>query len=85
MKCSGTIDIRIDSDYRRLTGEDDDVKGYGMRGLALLRRGDAPSRGNATTVPVVHLLDSLCKSHRLQVRSSYAAETLAAAHGLDDV
>ena len=26
----------------------------------------------------------MCKSHRLQVRSSYGAETLAAAHGLDD-
>eukprot|EP00974_Lingulodinium_polyedra_P002860 267699-Lingulodinium_polyedra.AAC.1 len=32
----------------------------------------------------VHLLDIICKSHRLQVRSSYGAELLAAAHGLDD-
>ena len=32
----------------------------------------------------VHLLDSICKSHRLTIRSSYGAEMLAAAHGYDD-
>ena len=80
MKCSSSVDILTDSGYRRMTGEDDDVKGYGMRGLTMLRRGNAPSGD-----PVVHLVESICKSHRLQVRSSYAAEALAAAHGLDDV
>ena len=39
----------------------------------------ANSRVNA-----VHLIDSACKSHRLRIRSSYSAETLAAAHGLED-
>jgi hypothetical protein len=34
---------------------------------------------------VVHLLDSICKSHRLTIRSSYGAEMLAASHGFDDV
>ena len=33
---------------------------------------------------VIHLLESICKSHRLQVRSSYGAELLAAAHSLDE-
>ena len=84
MKRSGTIGIYTGSGYRRLTGEDDEVKGYGMQGFTLLRRWITPSRGHATSEPVVHLLDSLCKSHRLQVRSSYTVETLAAAHGLDD-
>merc|ERR1712086_30635 len=32
----------------------------------------------------VHLIEACCKSHRLQVRSSYSAETLAAAHNLED-
>merc|ERR1712086_164194 len=32
----------------------------------------------------VHLIEACCKSHRLQVRSSYSAETLAAAHSLED-
>eukprot|EP00959_Pyramimonas_sp_CCMP1952_P066467 1387723-Pyramimonas_sp.AAC.1 len=34
--------------------------------------------------PVVHRVDAHCKSHRLQVRSSHSAETLAAAHNLED-
>ena len=51
-----------------------------MRGLTLLRRGT--SRNNLGQV--VHLLESICKSHRLQVRSSYGAETLGIAHGMDD-
>ena len=50
-----------------------------MRGLNVLRRGTTPSGKQS-----VHLIDSICKSHRPQVRSSYAGETLAAAHGLDD-
>ena len=57
----------------------DDVKGYGMRGLCLLRRGEKRDKS-----PAVHLLDSICRSHRLTIRSSYGAETLAAAHGFDD-
>ena len=39
MTCSGILDIHSDSGYRRLTGEDDEQKGYGMRGLNVLRRG----------------------------------------------
>ena len=59
--------------------EDDETKGYGIRGANVLRRGNAPNGK-----PVVHLVDAYCKSHRLQVRSSYSAETLAAAHNLED-
>ena len=40
--------------------------------------------GNMHPDPVVHLTDTICKSHRLTIRSSYSAETLAAAHGYDD-
>ena len=80
MKPTGEVDIHSDSGYRKLTGEEEDeTKGYGIRGANVLRRGHAPN-GQA----VIHLCDSLCKSHRLQVRSSYAAETLAAAHNLDE-
>eukprot|EP00959_Pyramimonas_sp_CCMP1952_P030474 638789-Pyramimonas_sp.AAC.1 len=53
--------------------------GDGARGTNLLRRGSTPSGK-----PVVHLVHARCKSHRLQVRSSYSAETLAAAHNLED-
>ena len=74
------MDIHSDSGYRRLTGDaEDDEKGYGIRGANLLRRGN--TRGGK---PVIHLVDAYCKSHRLQVRSSYSAETLAAAHNLED-
>jgi hypothetical protein len=80
MTCSGKIDLHSDSGYRRLTGEgDDEVKGYGIRGLNVLRRGKTADGKDA-----VHLVETICKSHRLQIRSSYAAETLAAAHGVDD-
>ena len=80
MKPTGEVDIHSDSGYRKLTGdEDDETKGYGIRGANMLRRGSSPS-GKA----VVHLCEGICKSHRLQVRSSYAAEALAAAHNLDE-
>jgi len=80
MICSRECDIHTDSGYRRMEVLDD-VKGYGMRGLCLLRRGVSPK----TKKPVVHLLESICKSHRLVIRSSYGAELLAAVHGVDDV
>ena len=80
MTPTNEVDLHSDSGYRRETGDkEDEVKGYGMRGLNLLRRGIDRNKK-----PRVHLLESICKSHRLKVRSSYGAETLAAAHGLDD-
>ena len=80
MTCKGELDLHTDSGYRRMTGEaDDDIKGYGMRGMNVLRRGKTRSGKD-----VIHLLESICKSHRLQVRSSYGAELLAAAHSLDE-
>ena len=51
-----------------------------MRGLNYFRRGTRRDNGQ----PCVHLVDSQCKSHRLVVRSSYGAETLAAAHGVEE-
>ena len=40
MTCSGHMDLHTDSGYRRLTGEEDDeVKGYGMRGMNVMRKG----------------------------------------------
>eukprot|EP00973_Karenia_brevis_P078419 10888116-Karenia_brevis.AAC.1 len=44
-----------------------------------MRRGVTPQGKEA-----VHLLDSVCKSHRLTVRSSYGAELQSASHGYDD-
>ena len=79
MKCSGTTDLHTDSGYRRMV-EVEDVKGYGMRGLCLLRRGIRRYGVEA----VIHLLDSICRSHKLTIRSSYGAEALAAAHGVED-
>ena len=79
MVCQKSVDLHTDSGYRRMEKVDDE-KGYGMRGLCLLRRGICYK----TKKPVVHLLDSVCKSHRLTIRSSYSAEMLAASHGYDD-
>eukprot|EP00959_Pyramimonas_sp_CCMP1952_P343099 7187530-Pyramimonas_sp.AAC.1 len=79
MTPTGEVDLHSDSGNRRLGGDaDDEVKGYCFLGANLLRHGSAPSGK-----PVVHLIDARCKSHRLQVRSSYSAETLAAARNLE--
>ena len=76
MKPTGEAYLHGDSSYRRLTGDTgDDEKGKGMRGANLRRRGNARSGK-----PLVHLLDTCCKSHRLHVRSSDSAETSAARH-----
>eukprot|EP00959_Pyramimonas_sp_CCMP1952_P040174 839906-Pyramimonas_sp.AAC.1 len=76
MTPTGEVDLRSDSGYRRLSGDaDDDAKGHGIRGANLLRLGNTLSGK-----PVVHFTNAHCKSHRLQVRSSYSAETLAVAH-----
>ena len=45
-----------------------------------MRRGVAARGGGE----VIHWIESVCKSHRLQLRSSYGAETLGAAHGVED-
>eukprot|EP00959_Pyramimonas_sp_CCMP1952_P444282 9301875-Pyramimonas_sp.AAC.1 len=75
MNPTGEVDLHSDSGHRRLSGDaDDDVKGYGIRGAILLRRGNTLS-GKL----VVHLIDAHCKSRRLQAPSSYPAETHAAA------
>eukprot|EP00959_Pyramimonas_sp_CCMP1952_P422230 8845015-Pyramimonas_sp.AAC.1 len=80
MKPTSEVDIHSDPEYRLFTGEEDvETKGYGIRGANVLRRGNSP-QGKS----VAHLCDGPCKSHRLQVRSSYAAEALAAAHNFDE-
>eukprot|EP00959_Pyramimonas_sp_CCMP1952_P198619 4154697-Pyramimonas_sp.AAC.1 len=63
------------------TGEVDLRSDSGYRRLSgnLLRPGNTPSGK-----PVVHRIDAYFKPHRLQVRSSYSAETLATAHNLED-
>eukprot|EP00959_Pyramimonas_sp_CCMP1952_P333093 6974833-Pyramimonas_sp.AAC.1 len=80
MKPTNEVDIHSDSVYRKLTGEEDDgTKSYGIHGANVSRRGNSPQSKS-----VVHLCDGLCKSHQLQVRSSHAAEAIAAAHNLDE-
>ena len=80
MECLGKCDLHSDSGYRRLTGEGDEEKGYGMRGVNAMRRGQRDDgKGEA-----VHLIYSECKSHRLKVRCSYGVELLVAAHGTED-
>ena len=82
MKPSGERGVRSDSGYRKLAGDEgDNAKGYGSKGAGFLRRGRATGVGGE---PAVHLCDFMCKSHRLQVRSSYAPETLGAARDLDE-
>eukprot|EP00959_Pyramimonas_sp_CCMP1952_P439909 9209640-Pyramimonas_sp.AAC.1 len=54
------------------------MKPKGIRASDLLRR--VHTRNGEY---VVRLIDSDCKSHRLQVRLSYSAETLAAARNLE--
>ena len=51
-----------------------------MRGLNLFRI----ARSRKDNRKVVHLLDSLARSHRLVTRSSYGAELMATSHGIDD-
>ena len=43
-------------------------------------------RGNVNSEPqkVVRLLDTVSKSHRLAIRSSYSAEIVGASHGFED-
>ena len=55
-------------------------KGYGMSGLNAMRVGASINENKQA----IHRLDSICNSHRHQIRSSYGAEMHAAAHGLDD-
>eukprot|EP00959_Pyramimonas_sp_CCMP1952_P298648 6246709-Pyramimonas_sp.AAC.1 len=62
MTPTGEVALRSDSGYRRLSGDaDGEVKGYGIRGANLLRRGNT-----STGTPVVHLIDAHCESRRLQ-------------------
>ena len=92
MECSRICDIHTDSGYRRME-QVDDVKGYGMRGMNLIRRGQLRNKqrlgtsgkhGPNTSYDGIHLIESICKSHKLTIRSSYGAEALAAAHGVED-
>ena len=96
MECLGICDIHTDSGYRRIDSAED-TKGYGMRGMNLLRRGKRrTSKGNKRletscsqnnkeeSYDCVHFEESVCTSHKLVIRSSYGAEALSAAHGIDD-
>ena len=59
MTQTGEVDLRSDSGHRRLDGDaDTEIKGRGIRGANLLRRGRAQAGK-----PVVHLVDAHCKSH----------------------
>ena len=100
MKPNNRIDLHSDSGYKRIDKAEDEQAGYGMRGLCLCRCGvptrdrswaqDLPKAGDGsrtqdhTKTTAIHLIDSICKSHRLTIRSSYGAELLAASHGFDD-
>lgn len=79
MKCDRDVDLHTDSGYRRMIAVDD-KEGYGMRGMCLMRRGTRPDhKGKA-----IHLVDSVCRAHIYIIRSSYTAEALASAHGVED-
>ena len=96
MECMGICDIHTDSGYRRIDSAED-IKGYGMRGMNLLRRGklrnpkgkrrsgtSCTQNNFDTSYDCVHRVESICKSHKLVIRSSYGAESLSSAHGIDD-
>eukprot|EP00959_Pyramimonas_sp_CCMP1952_P270258 5649621-Pyramimonas_sp.AAC.1 len=62
MTPTSEVHLHGESGHRRLSGDaDGEVKGNGIRGANLLRRGSTP-----TGKPVVHLIDAYCESHRLQ-------------------
>ena len=74
MKDLGILDVHSDSSFSR---EQD--KGYGMRGATFMRKGLARDGSGGC----YHLLDVHCRSHKLVVRSTFAAETLAATSAAD--
>ena len=62
MKCLKRVDMHTDSGHRRLSGGPEDVeKGYGTRGMNIMRRGAAACSGGE----VIHLIERVCKSHWL--------------------
>ena len=79
MTRSRTIDIYTDSRHRRITYNDNEITGYGLRGMSFLRRGKRP-----IGKPAVHLVDALGNFRRPNLHPSYASETLTAVHDFDD-
>ena len=65
MKDTNACDLHTDSGYRRMDSATD-PKGYGIRGLGVLRLG-TDKKG----AWIAHFIDSVCKSHRLTVRSIF--------------
>ena len=72
VRCLNTITrklhLHIDSGYRRIT-EAEDVKGYGMCGRCRLPTSFAVAEVD-NQGPAIHLLDNVCRSHRLCIKSS---------------
>ena len=73
MKCSNLLQLYSDSSFSR---EGD--KGYALRGAVFLRVGQSV-QGNRC----VHLIDAVSQSHKLVVRSTFAAELLALTASVD--
>ena len=81
MVCKRVIDCHSDSGF-----SEEQEKGYGIRGANIIRFGQGPTPGNNTSAPdVVHLLESVCRSHKHVTRSTFSRETLAAVAAADSM
>ena len=73
MTCSRVVELYSDSAFSR---END--KGYALRGAVYLRMGT-----DARGVKRCHLIEAVSQSHKLVVRSTFAAELLALTASVD--
>ena len=80
MTSEGRTDLHTDAKYRQMTGEDDEVKGYELQRISLLRRSITKERKH-----VIRLIKSVHKSHSLKVRSRYLSEALLAAYDTEGI
>ena len=69
------LDVHSDSGFKR---EEDSA--YAIRGANFLRLGRSRKSGRI----VAHLLDSVCRSHKLVARNTYSAEVIAATAAADE-
>jgi hypothetical protein len=75
MKPTDVLETHSDSGFSK-----EQESGYGIRGANFLRQGISLKDGS----PVIHLLDSQCRSHKHVTRCSFSSETRAAVIAADE-
>ena len=76
MTPTNVLEVHSDSGFSK-----EQEAGYGIRGANFLRHGTCLKDGS----PVIHLLDSQCRSHKHVTRCSFSAETRAAVIAADEI